>query len=364
MPTAGSVLHLRLHDHRRDLRLDHRLGPDPGVRARRRGGRARLVGLPAGAVRPARPRCSVRRPAVNVGAVLIVAGARRRGRRRHPRVARVTNALVVIKVAVCLFVIVVGLFFVKAANLAAVHPAGRPARAEGHQRPHAAALAGADRRRSRRAFGVAGVLVAAAVVFFAYSGFEAVANLGEETENPARDMPLRAARHPGHLHRALHAASAWCSPAWSATPTSTRARRSPTRSTRSGWAGPACSSHRRGRGPELGDPGRHRRHGPDRLRAGPRRPAAAVVRRKVHPQFGTPCRITGVTTAVVVRARRRSSRWARWPRWSASARCSRSSWSRSRCRCCAARAPDMQRPFRTPLGPGAADRLRRCPASR
>ncbi|MEO7352118.1 MAG: amino acid permease, partial [Marmoricola sp.] len=42
---------------------------------------------------------------------------------------------------------------------------------------------------SPTAYGVAGVLTAAAVVFFAYSGFEAVANLGEETENPGRDMP-------------------------------------------------------------------------------------------------------------------------------------------------------------------------------
>jgi len=38
-------------------------------------------------------------------------------------------------------------------------------------------------------FGVAGVFVAAGVVFFAYSGFEAVANLGEETKDPAKDMP-------------------------------------------------------------------------------------------------------------------------------------------------------------------------------
>ena len=40
------------------------------------------------------------------------------------------------------------------------------------------------------AFGVSGLLVAAAVVFFAYSGFEAVANLGEETKDPAKDIPL------------------------------------------------------------------------------------------------------------------------------------------------------------------------------
>ena len=33
------------------------------------------------------------------------------------------------------------------------------------------------------------MFVAAAVVFFAYSGFEAVANLGEETKDPAKDMP-------------------------------------------------------------------------------------------------------------------------------------------------------------------------------
>jgi APA family basic amino acid/polyamine antiporter len=34
------------------------------------------------------------------------------------------------------------------------------------------------------------VLTAAAVVFFAYTGFEAVANLGEETRNPSRDLPV------------------------------------------------------------------------------------------------------------------------------------------------------------------------------
>ncbi|WP_233600910.1 MULTISPECIES: amino acid permease [Micromonospora] len=39
-------------------------------------------------------------------------------------------------------------------------------------------------------FGFAGVLTATAVVFFAYTGFEAVANLGEETRRPRRDLPL------------------------------------------------------------------------------------------------------------------------------------------------------------------------------
>jgi APA family basic amino acid/polyamine antiporter len=39
-------------------------------------------------------------------------------------------------------------------------------------------------------YGFAGVLTAAAVVFFAYTGFEALANLGEETRNPRKDLPV------------------------------------------------------------------------------------------------------------------------------------------------------------------------------
>src|SRR4029453_2838347 len=38
-------------------------------------------------------------------------------------------------------------------------------------------------------YGVGGILTAAAVVFFAYTGFEAVANLSEETRRPGRGMP-------------------------------------------------------------------------------------------------------------------------------------------------------------------------------
>lgn len=98
----------------------------------------------------------------------------------------VTNALVVIKVAVCLFVIGVGAFFVKAANWDPVVPKAEPAEsASGLKQPLWQWATGAD----ATAFGVTGVLVAAAVVFFAYSGFEAVANLGEETEKPEKDMP-------------------------------------------------------------------------------------------------------------------------------------------------------------------------------
>src|SRR6478735_3490150 len=101
----------------------------------------------------------------------------------------VTNALVVIKVSVCVFVVVVGIFFVKAANLAPFVPEAKPVpkseALSGLQQPLWQWVSGA----SPTAFGFTGVFVAAAVVFFAYSGFEAVANLGEETKDPAKDMP-------------------------------------------------------------------------------------------------------------------------------------------------------------------------------
>src|SRR3954469_696647 len=126
---------------------------------------------------------------VNVGAMIIVlvlgvvavVGIRES--------AWVTNGLVVVKVAICVFVIVAGLFFVKAANLTPFVPPAQPVPGGGTSglgRPLSQVMFGI----APSAFGVAGILTAAAVVFFAYTGFEAVANLSEETKRPARDMPL------------------------------------------------------------------------------------------------------------------------------------------------------------------------------
>lgn len=125
---------------------------------------------------------------VNVGAVAIVlllgvvavVGIRES--------ARVTNTLVVVKVAVCVFVVIAGAFYVKASNLTPFIPPSRPVEegTSGLKQPVSQALFGIE----PTAFGIAGVLTAAAVVFFAYTGFEAVANLGEETRKPSRDLPL------------------------------------------------------------------------------------------------------------------------------------------------------------------------------
>jgi APA family basic amino acid/polyamine antiporter len=101
--------------------------------------------------------------------------------------ARVTTALVVVKVAICVFVVVAGIWFVKGANLTPFIPPGKPSEGSGGlAQPLISAIAGLE----PATFGIGGVLTAAAVVFFAYTGFEAVANLSEETRKPSRDIPL------------------------------------------------------------------------------------------------------------------------------------------------------------------------------
>ena len=99
----------------------------------------------------------------------------------------VTNVLVLIKVSITVFIIVAGVFFLKASNLTPFFPKAEPDKSAsgGLSQPLWQFVSGAE----PTAYGVTGILVAAAVVFFAYSGFEAVANLGEETQNPGKDMP-------------------------------------------------------------------------------------------------------------------------------------------------------------------------------
>ncbi len=124
---------------------------------------------------------------VNVGAVLIVVvlGVVATVGIRESK--WVTNLLVLVKVSITVFVIVAGFFFLQAANLTPFIP---------ESEPDSSASGGLGQplwqfvtRAEPTSYGITGVLVATAVVFFAYSGFEAVANLGEETENPGRDMP-------------------------------------------------------------------------------------------------------------------------------------------------------------------------------
>jgi APA family basic amino acid/polyamine antiporter len=71
------------------------------------------------------------------------------------------SAMVLLKLAIIAFFVVVGAFYVKPENW---HPFA----------PH----------------GFGGISSAAAIIFFAYIGFDAVSTAAEETRNPQRDMPI------------------------------------------------------------------------------------------------------------------------------------------------------------------------------
>jgi APA family basic amino acid/polyamine antiporter len=75
--------------------------------------------------------------------------------------ARITNLMVAIKIGVVLLFIAVGVWHVKPANWQPFAP-----------------------------FGAAGVFNAAALVFFAFIGFDAVTSAAEEVRNPRRDLPI------------------------------------------------------------------------------------------------------------------------------------------------------------------------------
>ncbi len=101
--------------------------------------------------------------------------------------AQVNLVAVVVKVAIVLFVIVAGLFYIKTANYHPfVPPAGTPEAAGAE--PTSSLLQ--DVGFKPGPFGIGGVVSAAALVFFAYIGFDVVATSAEETKKPQRDLPI------------------------------------------------------------------------------------------------------------------------------------------------------------------------------
>src|SRR3954471_9668915 len=101
--------------------------------------------------------------------------------------AKVNLVIVTIKVAIVMLVIVAGLFFVNTSNYSPfIPPAGSPG-AKG-PKPDPSLLQDLGLSPCGH-FGVAGIFTAAALVFFAFIGFDVVATAAEETKNPQRDMP-------------------------------------------------------------------------------------------------------------------------------------------------------------------------------
>ncbi len=75
--------------------------------------------------------------------------------------ARFNSVIVIVKLVAILFFIALGAFFIKPENWSPFMP-----------------------------FGWSGVMTGAAIVFFAYIGFDAVSTTAEETKNPQRDLPI------------------------------------------------------------------------------------------------------------------------------------------------------------------------------
>jgi APA family basic amino acid/polyamine antiporter len=108
--------------------------------------------------------------------------------------ATVNNIVVAIKVSVVVAFIAIGAFYVNPHLWSPLIPAQIPAPPPGtpmdmgHQilRALIDIMTGAKSAQ----YGLVGVIHGAAVIFFAYIGFEAVSTAGAESKNPARDMPI------------------------------------------------------------------------------------------------------------------------------------------------------------------------------
>jgi APA family basic amino acid/polyamine antiporter len=101
---------------------------------------------------------------------------------------RVNMVLVAIKLFVVLFVIFAGIGFINPANYSPFVPPAQPTGAESawYLQPLVQAALGWE----PSAYGVGGIFAGAALVFFAYIGFDVVATTAEEAKNPQRDLPI------------------------------------------------------------------------------------------------------------------------------------------------------------------------------
>jgi APA family basic amino acid/polyamine antiporter len=101
--------------------------------------------------------------------------------------SRVNAGIVAIKLTVVLLVIVAGLFYVKGANLDPFIPPSGSKPAPGGDVTTSLLQ---DIGLNTGTFGIGGIFTGAALVFFAFIGFDIVATAAEETKNPQRDLPI------------------------------------------------------------------------------------------------------------------------------------------------------------------------------
>jgi len=102
--------------------------------------------------------------------------------------ARVNNVFTLIKIGIVLFVIVVGFLYVRAENYTPFIPEPVPTAPSGGDvwsQSLFSFLSGAEPQQ----YGVLGILAGAALVFFAFIGFDVVATSAEEVRQPQKTLP-------------------------------------------------------------------------------------------------------------------------------------------------------------------------------
>jgi APA family basic amino acid/polyamine antiporter len=106
--------------------------------------------------------------------------------------ATVNNIVVAIKVTVVVAFIVIGAAYVKPELWDPLVPPREPALPPGMSLwdQITGALSDVVSGQNTGKYGIGGLIQGAAVIFFAYIGFEAVSTAGAESKNPARDMPI------------------------------------------------------------------------------------------------------------------------------------------------------------------------------
>jgi basic amino acid/polyamine antiporter, APA family len=106
--------------------------------------------------------------------------------------AFVNNIVVAIKVTVVIAFIAIGAFYVDPALWSPLVPAAVPPPPSdvGIWTEIGTALWSVVTAQNTGQYGVSGLITAAATIFFAYIGFEAVSTAGAESKNPSRDMPI------------------------------------------------------------------------------------------------------------------------------------------------------------------------------
>ena len=103
--------------------------------------------------------------------------------------SRINQIVTALKVAVVLVVIVVGCFFIKVSNWVPFIPPAQAPASSGESALHlplVQGLFGLD----PSVYGIGGIFAAAALVFFAFIGFDVIATTAEETRNPQKNLPI------------------------------------------------------------------------------------------------------------------------------------------------------------------------------